>query len=167
MSRRHVSGFTLVELMVVIAIAAILLTVALPSFQAVLRSNRLATTSNELLTSLSLARSEGIRSTRGGGVCASASGTACDGNWNNGWLVWTETDGNGAFDAGETVVRYSQGKAQLLLSAVANTVAFDARGRAIGGGTDIQLTPAGVSTPVRCVSVGVTGQTRILQRACP
>ena len=74
MSKRQVTGFTLIELLVTISIMAILLTIALPSFQGSMRSNRVATTSNELLASLSLARSEAIRSTRGGGVCASADG---------------------------------------------------------------------------------------------
>ena len=129
MSRRQVTGFTLLELMVTISIMAILLAIALPSFQGSLRSNRVATTSNELLASLSLARSEGIKSTRGGGVCASANGTSCGADWNQGWMVWTEKDGDGVFDNGETVVRYSQGKPQLQVTGSAATVAFDGRGR--------------------------------------
>ena len=70
MPRRQNTGFSLIELMVVIAIVAVLLTLGLPSFQSSLRSNRIATTSTELLASLALARSEAVRSTRGGGVCS-------------------------------------------------------------------------------------------------
>jgi type IV fimbrial biogenesis protein FimT len=166
MSRRQVAGFTLLELMVTISIMAILLAVALPSFQGSLRSNRLATTSNELLASLSLARSEGIRSTRGGGVCASANGTSCGADWNQGWMVWTEKDGDGVYDNDETVVRDSQGKPQLQLTGSAATVAFDGRGRSTGGAATIGVVPEGVTTPVRCVEINITGQARVKQVAC-
>jgi type IV fimbrial biogenesis protein FimT len=166
MSRRYSKGFTLVELMVVIAIAAILLAVALPSFQGSLRSNRVATTGNEMLASLSLARSEAIRSTRGGGVCPSADGATCAVNWNSGWLVWTEVNGNGALDAGDTVVRYSQAKPRLTLTSAATAITFDSRGRAIGGAQRIQLSPQGATDPIRCLQVGVTGQIRIVRQAC-
>src|SRR5690606_7896913 len=96
MSRRNFAGFTLLELMVVIAIAAILLALALPSFTSTLRSNRVATSTNELLATLSLARSEAVRNTRGAGVCTSADGGACGGDWDSGWLVWGDSNGNGA-----------------------------------------------------------------------
>jgi type IV fimbrial biogenesis protein FimT len=166
MSRRHSTGFTLVELLAVIAIAAILLTIAIPSFQESMRANRVATTGNELLASLSLARSEGIRSTRGGGVCTSTNGTSCGGNWNNGWLVWTDSNGNGALNTGETVVRYSQAKARLALTSAVTTIAFDSRGRIIGGAQQIQLSPEGATAPIRCLRIAVTGQTRVTQGAC-
>lgn len=175
MSTRQVSGFTLLELMVTISIMAILLAVALPSFQGSLRSNRVSTTSNELLASLSLARSEGIKSTRGGGVCASPDGASCPAaaTWNQGWMVWTEKDGDGVFDNDETVVRYSQGKAQLRVTGSAATVAFDGRGRIMGVAgaapvpASIGVVPEGVTTPVRCVEVNITGQARVKQAACP
>lgn len=167
MSRRHPTGFTLVELLVTISIAAILLAIALPSFQGSLRSNRVATTGNELLASLSLARSEAIRSTRGGGVCTSTDGLVCGGNWNNGWMVWTETDGNGTFGAGDTVVRYSQAKPRLVLTSGVNAISFDGRGRARAGVLQqIQLSPEGATDPIRCLQVGVTGQTRVTKGAC-
>lgn len=167
MPRRQNTGFSLIELMVVIAIVAVLLTLGLPSFQGSLRSNRIATTSNELLASLALARSEAVRGTRGGGVCSSTDGASCGGNWNNGWLVWTETDGNGVLGAGETVVRYIQSKPKLTLAGSANAIAFDSRGRAIGGAQSIQLSPEGATTPIRCLQIGITGQTRVDPGACP
>jgi len=168
MSRQQSTGFTLLELMVTIVIMAILLALALPSFQSSLRSNRVATGTNELLASLSLARSEGIRSTRGGGVCSSADGATCGGDWDSGWIVWTEVDGDGVLDAGETVVRYSQGKQQLDVEGTAAEIAFDGRGRIMASnGEAIDLAPAGQTEPARCIQITVTGQTRMLRTACP
>jgi len=168
MSNRQVTGFTLVELMVTVAIAAILLAVALPSFQGSLRSNRVATATNEALASLALARSEAVRNTRGAGVCASADGASCGADWNSGWLVWSDADGDGAVDAGETIVRYSQGKASVAMAGTATTLAFDPRGRVRGGGSQtIGLAPTDATTPARCITISPTGQTRVAQAACP
>lgn len=166
MSKRRMKGFTLLELMVTIAIAAILLSLALPSFQGVIRSNRVSTATNELLASLSLARSEAIRNTRGAGICASADGASCGTDWNSGWLVWSDTDGDGAVDAGETVVRYTQGKASTTITGTASTLAFDQRGRSRGVQRTVGITPSDVATPARCITISVTGQTRVTQAAC-
>lgn len=129
-------GFSLIELMVTIAIVAILLAVAFPSFEGSLRSNRVATTANELMGSLSLARSEALRNPGGAVVCTSSNGTACDtsSDWNDGWIVWIDTSGDGLLDAGERIVRYVQTSDKLDLTATAAVVSptvigFDARGR--------------------------------------
>lgn len=167
MFRRQVGGFTLLELMVTVTIAAILLAVALPSFQGSIRSNRVATTTNEALASFALARSEAIRNTRGAGVCASADGATCAADWNSGWLVWSDANGNSAVDAGEAIVRYSQGKDSVNMVATAATVTFDSRGRARGGAQTVNIVPVGVATPARCINISTTGQTRVAQAACP
>lgn len=54
-------GFTLIELMVTIAVAAILLAVAVPSFRHLIISNRLTTAANDVVTALTVARSEAIK----------------------------------------------------------------------------------------------------------
>ncbi len=167
MSRRRINGFTLLELMVTIVIAAILLAIALPSFQGTFRSNRVATANNELLASLSLARSEAIRNTRGAGLCASANGTSCGADWNSGWLVWSDMDGDSAISTGDTVIRFTQGKPLTTVTGSATTLAFDARGRNRAAQGTIGVRPSDATTPARCITVSVTGQTRVAQTACP
>lgn len=80
------SGFTLIELMVTVSIAAILLGVAIPNFTSIIASNRLTTSANELVTALNLARSEAVK--RGQQVVVRKTGT----NWENGWQVFVDID---------------------------------------------------------------------------
>jgi type IV fimbrial biogenesis protein FimT len=74
-------GFTIIELLVVVAVVAISLTIALPSFQAFVLNGRISTETNNLVSALNIARSEAVK--RGARVSISAVG----GNWNNGWEV--------------------------------------------------------------------------------
>lgn len=86
-------GFTLTELMITVAVAAILLTVGIPSFQQMMRNNRAAAHMNEMISALNLARSEAAK--RGGRVslCPSTNQAACTGgtDWSQGWIVFTDT----------------------------------------------------------------------------
>ncbi len=173
MRQAHVRGFTLIELLVTIAVLAILLALGLPSFQGSLRSNRLATTTNELLATLSLARTEAIRNTRGAGVCPSQDGTACGGSWNQGWLVWSDLDGGGDLDANETTLRFTRVDDRLRVTAPnAGVLRFDARGRldpALGGAQQIGLRSESCPAEqelVRRVNVNPTGQVNVSKEAC-
>lgn len=100
-------GFTMIELLVAIAIAAIMLGLAVPSFIDFMVRNRLVTYNNEFVASLAFARSEAIRRAGPVSVCKSSTGTSCGGAWSDGWIVFVNTDNDSpaVVDAGETVLR--------------------------------------------------------------
>jgi len=171
MSLRPSKGFTLVELMTAVAVVAILSAIAYPSFQGTLRSNRMATTSNQLIASLSLARSEAVKNTHGAGICASVNGTSCDGDdWTRGWMVWDDPNHSGSFDAGETVLRFTEGRTDLLGTGnQVLSIGFDGRGRnRANASEDITLRPdkCGDQPLQRRVTVSPTGQVRVTKETC-
>ena len=128
-------GFTLVELMITIAVLAVGSALAYPSFSGVLKGNRVATSTNNVIAAFNLARSEAIRSNRAGGVCPSNAGAQCDGtDWNVGYLAYTDMDASGGWSAGDVAIRYFQPNGALQLTAIANgggitQVSFDRTGR--------------------------------------
>jgi type IV fimbrial biogenesis protein FimT len=82
------AGFTLIEMMVAIAIMAILLAIAVPSFREAGLSSELRSFSSDLLASANLARSEAIKRNAPVTLCVSAGGTSCgSGGWEQGWIV--------------------------------------------------------------------------------
>lgn len=102
------SGFTVTELMVVVAIVAILMSIGIPSFRYITNSYRMSAEVNGLLGDLMYARAEAIREGQTVTACISNNnGTACAGgaNWANGWIVFSDPNGNQIVDAGEIVLR--------------------------------------------------------------
>lgn len=88
---RHTRGFTLIELMVLLAIVAILVTVGVPDFGSTIKNNRALYQVNSLLFSLNLARSQAIKSAVNVTICAGTT-TACTGtSWAAGWVVYYDT----------------------------------------------------------------------------
>ncbi len=97
-NRKLSQGFTLIELMIVIAIAAILMTLAVPSFSLMINNSKVTSATNEFIGSLNLARSEALKRSNNVSVCKSnAAFTACDTSATtftaNGWLVFTDACG--------------------------------------------------------------------------
>lgn len=94
--------------MITLAIAAILAGLAAPSFADLIKNNRMTTQYNEFLASLSIARSEAIKRAITVTVCKSNDQVtpACAGNWQDGWLVFVDNNGDGVFDVGtDEVIR--------------------------------------------------------------
>lgn len=89
------NGFTLIELMITLVVVIILVAIAAPSFNSMIRDNRAATQANNLLASLQTARSESIN--RGVQVTMRRSSNT-NSVWEDGWRIFTDWDGDGVFD---------------------------------------------------------------------
>jgi type IV fimbrial biogenesis protein FimT len=94
-------GFTLTEMIVTIAVSAILIATAVPSFKSIIKNNRISAQTNELVADLSLARSEAVKRGSPVTVCISADLATCTGgtNWAVGRIIFVDSNGDGAVSA--------------------------------------------------------------------
>lgn len=93
LARPGVAGFTLIELMVTVAVVGILAMVAVPAMTGLVNGNRLAGMTGEMTSSLQLARSEAIRRNARVTICRSTDGATCAGgtDWSS-WVVISGAD---------------------------------------------------------------------------
>lgn len=135
-------GYSLIELMVTLALAGILMGVAVPSFTAVIDSNRLTTDANDLVTAINLARSEAIKRNLRVTLCKSANGSSCNANnnWSQGWIIFTDQNNDATYDSNaDTLLRVQANKANTISMVgdtnVANDISYIATGQSQLSGT--------------------------------
>ncbi len=107
--QRPDTGFTLIDLIVALVVAGVLLTIAVPSMRNFLQDARITTNTNELVLSLTLARSEAVKRLTTVSLCASDDGIDCtDTDWELGWIVFTDNGVIGAVDTDDIVLHVRQ-----------------------------------------------------------
>ncbi|MDD5275586.1 MAG: GspH/FimT family pseudopilin [Methylovulum sp.] len=123
------SGFTLVELLVTIAIIGITLGLAVPSFNTFISNTRMVSATNNLVDALNIARSKAI-STHFNTVVAPITA----GNWGSGLQVFTDKNNNATADNGEVLLNYTPPSGNITIkSSFVNNITYNPNGRAAAG----------------------------------
>lgn len=100
------AGFSMIELIIVLVIAGLLASFAMPGFQIFLGGSQISSTTNNFISALYSARSEAIKRGSQAGVCPSNDPTSpvaecsASASWTDGWIVFADSNNNGLRDAG-------------------------------------------------------------------
>ena len=160
-------GLSLIELMITLAVLAVVVSIAVPNFNTMIANNRTLSLGEDMATALSFARTEAVKRGARVSLCGSTDGTACDGSFANSWLVVVDsaTSDDAAAVTVDTVLRQWQAPGANEAVAVTqggNAVTFirftrkGMLGRSASGTVTINANASGCST-ARDVTVGVAG----------
>lgn len=167
------NGFTLIELMVTIALMAIMLSIAAPSFTSFRRNSELASIANNFLAALNAARTEAMKRN----MFALVVPVNNDNDWSKGWVVFIDANDNGAYDSSSDILVMQQEAPPPYITLTGNNstaasasyVRYDGSGFSRPKGSDLANTTLTISRSdagsdfrqIRRVKIAVTGRPRV------
>jgi len=158
-------GLTLIELLVTIIVLSILLAVAMPNFSSLIDDQRLKNAASDLYAALVYARSEAIKRNHFVAICAK--NTASDGclnatDWAKGWIVFLDSDGDGAPNAASDIIKKQDEIAAIAFSGPSGTVSYTGNGQLRASVSTFRAAKTENSAiPSRCVNLDLMGRPRM------
>ena len=164
------SGFTLIELMMVLLIIAITLGIGVPSFQGFIQDSRVAGLTNAFVSSLNYTRSEAVKRGSEVSLCKSSNGSSCttSGHWEQGWIVFVDSSNFGTWDAGEEILRVQEkfdGNTRFQsTTGVGNAFTFLGSGRMTSGHSGEMLLCD--APEARKININTVGRIHLIEATC-
>jgi type IV fimbrial biogenesis protein FimT len=161
------SGFTLYELIMTLALVAVIVTLGLPSFGSIVASSRIRAETNALFEAVHLARKDSIVRRRAVSICPSLDGLNCDphNEWSTGWIRFVNTDRDDppVRDPEEPVLRYHRTEPGTVI--VANRRGFTLRSTELRATNGTLIVCDGrARAEGRAIIVSYTGRPRVAWR---
>ncbi len=157
----------MIELLVTVAVVAILATLAAPSFRETLQRNRIAGQVNSFVADLQFARSEAMKRGQNVTVCPSSDGQNCSGGntWQGGWVVFNDANASGGVDSGE-MLRQQPGLSNGDTFAVNPddnvVITYNREGFAAFAGSTLVMSTSPVNNgATRCITVNRVGRHKV------
>lgn len=150
MAARRRQGFTLIELMATVAIAAILMSVGTPYFREFILGHRIRAAAEDLMSTLFYARSEAIKRNADITIAPAAGG------WKNGWTV----------TAGASVLSRHEALPELTVSGPAGGLSYHSNGRLAALAAPFGISVAASTATPYCVSIELSGMPTSQRGGC-
>ncbi len=165
-------GFTLVELIMALGILGLTMAFAVPSFVNLISNNRISSSASDFVGALQLAKAESAARTSPATICKkNIAGTGCvtTGDWQQGWIVFSDLNGNAAVDAGDAVVLNHEAlDSQITFNGTAgvtNSITFNPSGRTSITGTQVLIMcdARGFAESAKGILVTITGRGNVMK----
>lgn len=169
-ARPHQRGLTLIELLITLAITAVLFGLAVPSYAALMQRLASETAARQLFSALNLARAHALSTRQAVIVCPGRGHCSGEAQWDAGYVVGIDSNRNDRLEPGERVIW--QGEAQPRVTIHSNTgrpqLRYLPTGRASGTNATFRICPRlPVSDATRMVVVNNAGRVRWGRGDCP
>jgi len=159
-------GFTMVELLVTLAVAAIIVTFAIPNLRTAIQNGRITTITNDFISDVNYARSEALKRGTNVGLCLVAdlqTAMQCDGaSWAGDRMIFADSNNDGVFTAGEMVLRTRERLASNTLTTInaPNPLIINSRGLLSNSAVPVNFSLCDSRGPThgRAITISVTGQ---------
>ena len=172
MKINRMGAFTIVEFMVVLTIAAIFITLAVPSYYQMIQNNKVTTVANKLSASFNFARMEAVKRGVRVAVCpaGNSSFTACGSNtqWSQGWIVFTDADSNNAIDSTQNLMKIAEAPGGgVSIRSSSSVVSYDGTGFIPDGDVSFSVRASGCTGKnARVLTLSSSGRLIITLTAC-
>lgn len=163
-----IQGFTLIELIILLAIVSILFRFGIPAFHDIMANNHMTTQINTMVTSFNLARSEAIKRNKNVVLCPNSEGScAKQPHWHNGWLMFVDNNFDRELDDKEEEIIYIEAakeNIEIISSRYRRRVVFHPMGTSAGSNASYVFCDQRGPSKARAIILSNGGRARVAEK---